>query len=204
MRLKGFTLIELLVVVAIIGVLASIVLVSVGGARGKARDAKRVSDIKSIQLALANYYNDYGTYPYNIYKNASGSAAPLNGLTGAYLPAVPVDPLSSATPSGCATTPTGAGCYNYTVMAVGSAGQSCNAANLPTFYHIGGVLEDTSGTNLTQDVDAVANANSFGSCSQGQTDFDGTSVGATSGASAYRCTTTPGSAGTETCYDQTP
>jgi len=61
--LTGFTLIELLVVIAVIGMLASIVLVSLGPARGKARDARRLSDLKQIQLALQLYYDKYGDYP---------------------------------------------------------------------------------------------------------------------------------------------
>jgi len=60
---KGFTLIELLVVIAIIGVLASIVLASVSTARAKARDAKRISEIRQIETALQMYHNDNGRYP---------------------------------------------------------------------------------------------------------------------------------------------
>ena len=55
---RGFTLVELLVVIAIIGILASIVMVGLGGAKQKSRDSKRVADIKNIQLALSLYYND--------------------------------------------------------------------------------------------------------------------------------------------------
>jgi type II secretion system protein G len=60
---KGFTILELLVVVAIIGLLAGVVMYAVNDARKKARDAKRLSDIKQIQNALELYYDDYGYYP---------------------------------------------------------------------------------------------------------------------------------------------
>jgi type II secretion system protein G len=54
---KGFTLVELLVVISIIGLLASVVLVALNGARLKARDTKRKADLHQIQVALALYYD---------------------------------------------------------------------------------------------------------------------------------------------------
>lgn len=58
-RNKGFTLIELLVVIAIIGLLTSIVLVSIRGIGARARDAKRKSDLDQIRKALLLYAFDH-------------------------------------------------------------------------------------------------------------------------------------------------
>jgi len=60
---QGFTLIELLVVIAIIGLLATMAVVSFSGARVKARDAKRISDMKQIYNAIELYNDENGHYP---------------------------------------------------------------------------------------------------------------------------------------------
>ena len=63
MNKKGFTLIELLVVIAIIGLLAAVTTIALNSARMKARDARRLADIRQIQTALEMYYMDVGYYP---------------------------------------------------------------------------------------------------------------------------------------------
>lgn len=63
-KAKGFTLIELLVVIAIIGILSSVVLASLSGARESARISRYSQDISQIKAALAMYQNDNnGKYP---------------------------------------------------------------------------------------------------------------------------------------------
>lgn len=59
----AFTLVELLVVIAVIGILSAVVVISTNSAKGKARDAIRLSDMSSIQMSLALYYDDKGKYP---------------------------------------------------------------------------------------------------------------------------------------------
>src|ERR1035437_2290009 len=62
MKQKGFTLIELLVVIAIIGILAGIILPSLGAARQKAYDVKVKAQLRNIQTAAANYLVSNGTF----------------------------------------------------------------------------------------------------------------------------------------------
>jgi type II secretory pathway pseudopilin PulG len=52
-----------LVVIAIIGLLASVVLLALNGARAKARDAKRIADIRQLASAMELYFNDVNGYP---------------------------------------------------------------------------------------------------------------------------------------------
>lgn len=63
MNKKGFTLIEMLIVVAIIGLLASVVVLGLGGARESARDAKRAADIKQIANGAEAGNTNPGGYP---------------------------------------------------------------------------------------------------------------------------------------------
>jgi prepilin-type N-terminal cleavage/methylation domain-containing protein len=60
---SGFTLIELLVVIAIIGIITSLVLVSLGGARARARDAARAWNLRHIEEILELYQLEHGLYP---------------------------------------------------------------------------------------------------------------------------------------------
>lgn len=68
------TLIEILVVVAIIALVGTLSVFAVGTARSKARDATRISNVRQIQSALEDSFNENNTYP-------SGEKLPLGDST---------------------------------------------------------------------------------------------------------------------------
>jgi len=147
---KGFTLIELLVVVSIISLLSSIVLMNLNGARAKARDAVRKSDMLQIKTALDLYYNDYGSYPFSYGGSWGGvSTGPGCGTNGTrsgvnayiqglspYLPVLPIDP---APPGNCTGYLYMSDGNNYRLLDHGtpesfpSAGQMFYDINRPTW-----------------------------------------------------------------------
>lgn len=94
MKSRGFTLIELLVVIAIIGLLATMAVVAFSGAQRKARDAKRLADVRQIRKALELYYDDNGLYPDACNPDTSCRTTSLNAYLSSYIN-VPLDPINS-------------------------------------------------------------------------------------------------------------
>ena len=60
---NGFSLVELLIVILVIVLLATISAMAINSQKAKARDAKRISDIRQIQTALEFYKSDEGEFP---------------------------------------------------------------------------------------------------------------------------------------------
>lgn len=181
---RGFTLIELLVAMAIIGILAAVVMASLGSARIRGRDAQRISDIQQIKIALAKYYETNDKYPATI---APAASSPL--VTGGFLTNMPLDPTSQTM-------------YSYAAFVSSGAAGSAACSS----YHLGADLENSANPELQHDADSyVSSGGSLALsgetllsnavlCSGSSPDFHGTDT-------ASKCNAAdPGT----TCYDQRP
>ncbi|MFH1207289.1 MAG: type II secretion system protein [Patescibacteria group bacterium] len=105
---RGYTLIELMVVVAIIGILVTMGLSELRGAKEAARDATRISDLSQLRLALALYFDDNDHYPIPVAGGGAGSDLSTdtgpntifstlgNPLYPGYISRLLVDPVNSA------------------------------------------------------------------------------------------------------------
>jgi type II secretion system protein G len=204
---KGFTLIELLVVIAIIGILSSIILASLDSSRKKGRDARRLADIKQIQLALDLYYDQNNAFPPDVgATNGVYTFDPTVLTAPGYISAVPTDP-STGKP------------YPYVAY---SAGASANTTCIS--YHLGAELESANHIGLQTDTDISSNnsangnakppnygaGNVYSICSAGSppaNDFDGWSTDSSKNGSCggtIGTAVTAGGSGTEMCYDVKP
>jgi len=92
----GFTLIELLVVISIIGILASLTLVSYNSAQKQSRDTQRRSDLSQYRNALETYAsNNNGNYPiHSAEYNVAGFCGAGGDLVG-YISVCPTDPIET-------------------------------------------------------------------------------------------------------------
>src|SRR6266542_1989150 len=144
LREQGFTLIELLVVSIIVGILATLVAMTFSGVQAKNRNAKRQSNVNSLQSQLETYYAEKTKYP---------SLAELNNASWRQqnlkqTPAFTItDPQWNSKITACttagkavlATTPA-VKCYSY--QATTTDGSACTDANVAcTQYTITGTLE---------------------------------------------------------------
>src|SRR3989338_7781483 len=137
----GFTLIELLVVISIIGILASVVLVRLNDARRTAQDAKRISEMRQLKIALETYYEVNNQYPPNPAGPIVGCSTTCieGGWSGGemtpYMNPLPVDPFYGNTLNG----------YRYAISGFGAGGNGRqsytmlirNLRNFTTFCSMG-------------------------------------------------------------------
>ena len=135
---RGFTLVELLVVIAIISILATLLLLQLGVARAKARDAKRIADINQVRSALELYFDDNGSY---LATNV------MSGLKPTYLINIPRDPIAAnCTDTYAGTVSSIFNCYGY----------AWNPAIAPRSMQIWAELEQKNTNALNNDTDIVS------------------------------------------------
>ncbi len=115
---SGFTIVELLIVIVVIGILATLVIVTFSGIQQRARNTTRQTDINAIASHIEAYYADNGRYPTLTNMNtASFRTANLKGL----------DPEALKDPKGAAQTLVAAPAANsYAYEVTDDAGAACD------------------------------------------------------------------------------
>jgi prepilin-type N-terminal cleavage/methylation domain-containing protein len=130
-RVTGFTIVELLIVIVVIGILATLVIVTFTGVQQKSRNTKRQTDLVALDGYIEASNGQYGFYP---------TMANLNDATFRATMMQGLDPSALQDPTGSAqllvATPQ-AGAYAY----VASPANCDNSATLCTSFVLTATLE---------------------------------------------------------------
>lgn len=139
-RSSGFTIVELLIVIVVIGILATLVIVTFSGIQQKGRDSQRKTDINAMQGHVEAFYAQYGFYP---------TLADLNTASFRTDFTKGLDPEALVDPKGGALTGTSdADQYGYTASGTGCTNTTATTitSNVPqdngcTAYALRATLE---------------------------------------------------------------
>jgi general secretion pathway protein G len=138
---KGFTIVELLIVIVVIGILATLVIVTFTGIQQKARNSQRQTDINAVDSHVESFFAQYGFYPsYKDLTNATFRASYLKGLD----PAALVDPKGNSIASSAAAS----GTYTYSYTPANSGSGTC-AVNTDTTIASDGTPQDNGCDSFT-------------------------------------------------------
>lgn len=138
-RQRGFTIVELLIVIVVIAVLAAIVVVAYNGVQGRARDSRRLQDIKAIVKVLEAYKVTHGNYPaaasttgaagWEVSTNGTSAtnflSALISGTDG--VSKIPIDPVNTGDPSDLSPA-AGHNNYEYFYYRYGPGEYGCDSA----------------------------------------------------------------------------
>jgi general secretion pathway protein G len=97
---RGFSLLEVMVVIAIIALLSSVLLAAWNSAKEKAQDARRITELKQLKIAVELYRTDHGHYPRESEgaNGKIGEGSGLDAMLAPYMTAIPSDPAGPGNP----------------------------------------------------------------------------------------------------------